>query len=393
MHHLILSLQKRGLIISVYLSHLFLSFHYFTTVYVNSSFLETYLPQHTISGIYVVASALNILIFLYVSTFLRAFGNYKLTLIFAILDLLAVLGLAHTVNLSYILPLFVLHQALVPMVLFNLDIFLEHCTKDENATGEMRGIFLTVANIALVISPLLLTWLNINDFDFSKAYLLSSLFLVPVILIVLISMRHFKDLTYHPFNLKYEFSTFLKNKNLGSVLVANFLLQLFYSFMVIYIPIYLTIIVGFTWQEFTLMLSIALLPFLLFELPAGELADKKWGEKELMITGFVIMGLSVAALSYMHTPNFIAFAIILFLTRTGAALVEVTTESYFFKQTKESDADLMGIFRISRPISFLIGPLLGGLALYLGGYELMFLGLSILMLSGIMFISLIVDTR
>jgi len=384
MHHLILSLQKRGLIISVYLSHLFLSFHYFTTVYVNSSFLETYLPQHTISGIYVVASALNILIFLYVSTFLRAFGNYKLTLIFAILDLLAVLGLAHTVNLSYILPLFVLHQALVPMVLFNLDIFLEHCTKDENATGEMRGIFLTVANIALVISPLLLTWLNINDFDFYK---------VPVILIVLISMRHFKDLTYHPFNLKYEFSTFLKNKNLGSVLVANFLLQLFYSFMVIYIPIYLTIIVGFTWQEFTLMLSIALLPFLLFELPAGELADKKWGEKELMITGFVIMGLSVAALSYMHTPNFIAFAIILFLTRTGAALVEVTTESYFFKQTKESDADLMGIFRISRPISFLIGPLLGGLALYLGGYELMFLGLSILMLSGIMFISLIVDTR
>lgn len=378
---------------SVYLANLFLSFHYFTTVYVNSSFLETYIPTSTISAIYILASVLNIAIFIYVSTFLRAFGNFRLTLIFAFLDLLAVFGLAFTTNISYILPLFVLHQALVPMILFNLDIFLEHCTKDESVTGETRGIFLTVTNLALVLSPLLLAWLNIGDFDFSKAYLLSGMFLVPVVLIILISMRQFHDLPYHPFNLKYELKTFWQNRNLGCVLVVNFILQLFYSFMVIYMPIYLTIIVGFTWQEFTLMLSIALLPFLLFELPIGALADHKLGEKELMAAGFIILGLSLAALTYLNEPNFGLFALFLFLTRTGAALVEITSESYFFKQTKESDADLMGIFRVSRPVSFLVGPLLGGLALYLGGYQQMFLALSIVTLCGLFFVSNITDTR
>lgn len=393
MHHLAEILKRRLPLMLIYLANLFLSFHYFTTAYVNSSFLGVHVSANTVNALYMLASVLNIAIFLYVSTFLRAFGNYRLTLIFALLDLLSVFGLAYATELQFILPLFVLHQALVPMILFNLDVFLEHQTKDEGVTGETRGIFLTITNLALVLSPLFLAWLNVGDHDFSKAYLLSGLFLMPLILIVGISMRGFKDETYRHFNLDYEFVTFLKNKNLGAVFAVNFLLQLFYVFMVIYMPIYLTVIVGFSWQDFSLMLSIALLPFLLFELPAGELADHKFGEKEMMGAGFVIMAVSLAILSYLHAPSFAVFATALFMTRLGAALVEVTSESYFFKQTKEGDADLLGIFRITRPVSYLVGPILGGVVLTMTNYQNMFLALSVVMLFGLFFVYRITDTR
>jgi hypothetical protein len=83
----------------------------------------------------------------------------------------------------------------------------------------------------------------------------------------------------------------------------------------------------------------------------------------------------------------------MFVARIGAALVEITTESYFFKQTKEIDADLMSIFRVSRPFSYVIGPALGFTLLSLSSMPAMFGILGIIMLSGIYFVGQIVDSK
>jgi hypothetical protein len=53
----------------------------------------------------------------------------------------------------------------------------------------------------------------------------------------------------------------------------------------------------------------------------------------------------------------------MFTTRVGAALVEVTTESYFFKQTKSSDAQIISFFRVTRPLSYVFGAMIASLAL------------------------------
>jgi sugar phosphate permease len=249
------------------------------------------------------------------SILLRAFGNYRLTILFACIDLLAVLGLAYISEIRFILPLFVLHQTLVPMILFNLDIFLEQHNNQNESSRRTRGIFLTVTNLALVLTPLIWTLLNINETNFSKIYLLSGLFLIPLITIITVSMRSFKDDFYNQFNFKHIVASFFRNKDLGSVLMANFLLQIFYTFVVIYVPIYLVTVVGFSWQEFSLMLSIALIPFLIFELPVGFLADKLFGEKEIMGLGFIILSFSLFLLAYIQKPEFLVFAIVLFLTR------------------------------------------------------------------------------
>ncbi|MEK7567753.1 MAG: MFS transporter [Patescibacteria group bacterium] len=397
MKYLVHAIQTRGLIFLVYLSNFFLSFHYFTTAYVNSSFLGNNIPQaiadHLISGLYILASILNIFIFLYAPELLRHIGNYKLALWLSVLDLLAVWGLAYTTDIAYILPLFVIHQAIVPVILFNLDIFLEHCTKDENLTGEFRGLFLTVTNVALVISPLLLAAIGLSKGDFSPAYLLSGMFLVPFILIIGFTLRSFEDPHYHPLQLQHEIDVFIKNRNINSVFIANFILQLFYSWMVIYMPLYLINTVGLSWEQFGLMLTIALLPFALFELPIGTLADKKFGEKEIMAFGFIITAASLFAISYFDDLRLSVLTLLLFLSRTGAAFIEITTESYFFKKTKESDADLVSTFRISRPFSYVVGPLLGGFTLLFLPYQHMFSILGLVMVCGLFFVFRITDTR
>lgn len=397
MKHLVASIQTRGLIFLVYLSNFFLSLHYFTTTYVNSSFLGSHIPKdiadHLISGLYILASILNIFVFLYATELLRRFGNYKLALSLCVIDLIAVWGLSITTDLAYILPLFVIHQTIVPIILYNLDIFLEHCTKNENLTGEFRGIFLTISSAALVISPLLLAAIGLSQEDFSPAYLLSGMFLVPLIIIFVFAFRNFKDPQYHPLQLQHEVDIFIKDKNINSVFTANFILQLFYSWMVIYMPLYLINTVGLTWEQFGLMLTVALLPFVLFEIPVGTLADKVFGEKEIMISGFIITALSLFAIAYFDNLRLSVLTLLLFLSRTGAAFIEITTESYFFKKTKESDSDLVSTFRISRPLSYIIGPLLGGITLLLLPYQQMFAVLGVVMILGILITTRIVDTR
>lgn len=391
------TLQTRGLLFLVYLSNFFLSFHYFTTAYINSSFLGSKLPtaiaDNLISVLYILASILNIFIFLYAPEILKHIGNYRLILYLAIIDLLAVWGLASTSSLEFILPLFVIHQAIVPIILFGLDIFLEHYTKDEGKTGKYRGFFLTVTNVALVISPLLLAAIGLSKTDFSPAYLLSGIFLVPLILIVGFTLKNFKDPQYRGIQFEHEIDCFIKNKDISSVFVCNFLLQLFYSWMVIYMPIYLIDKLGLTWEQFGLVLTIALLPFVLFEIPIGNLADKKFGEKEIMAIGFVIIATSLFSISYFSDLRLEVLTLLLFLTRTGAAFVEITTESYFFKKINEGDADMVSIFRISRPFSYIVGPLLGGLTLMILSYQQMFAVLALIMISGIFIVGRITDTR
>jgi Na+/melibiose symporter-like transporter len=88
--------------------------------------------------------------------------------------------------------------------------------------------------------------------------------------------------TYRKIDPKAEVMEFIKTKSIRTIGAINVLLQLFYTFMVIYVPIYLTEVIGFSWSELGLILCIALIPFVLLDSPVGELADKKYGEKEFL---------------------------------------------------------------------------------------------------------------
>ena len=85
--------------------------------------------------------------------------------------------------------------------------------------------------------------------------------------------------------------------------------------------------------------------------------------------------------------------VLFFISRVGAALVESTTESYFFKHMQGGDAGIISFFRLLRPLSILIGSLLGALALFYLPFNYIFVVLGLLMIPGIFFTLALKDTK
>ncbi|MFZ1626751.1 MAG: MFS transporter, partial [Candidatus Moraniibacteriota bacterium] len=151
---------------------------------------------------------------------------------------------------------------------------------------------------------------------------------------------------------KIAFLTTLKKtmvkKNLLRIYVVSWALEFFYAVMIIYTPI-LLLSQGFTWERIGFIFTVMLIPFVLVQYPLGIVADKKWGEKELLFVALVIMGVSTVAVGFTRSTDIVFWAGLLFLTRLGAAGIEVLRDSYFYKQIGSTDTDIVAFFRTARP--------------------------------------------
>ena len=220
---------KRRLI-PIYAAILLLVFHTFVVAYINSSFLEQFIDAASVGTIYTVGSALSVLIFLFISRVLKKVGNLKLTIGLLLINFAAVLGMSQATSLEVAIPLFVVHLIAIPLIVFNLDVFMEErIGNDESGTGSSRGLLLTLASLVGAFSPLI-SGLIIGEggTDFTNAYLVSALTLIPVLFILLIFFRRFSDPEYGEIDLFSAVNTFWANINIRSVFIAQFLLQMFF---------------------------------------------------------------------------------------------------------------------------------------------------------------------
>jgi len=382
-------------LIPIYAATLLLVFHSFVVAYSNSSFLEQFVSAAAVGTIYTIGSAVSVLIFLFVSRVLQAVGNFKLTMGLLLTNFVAVLGMAYAETLPVAIPLFLIHITTVPLIIFNLDVFMEEeIGNDESGTGTKRGLLLTLASLVGAISPLLGGILiGSNDNDLSFVYLISALTLIPIAFILLGFLNNFSDPKYSEIDLFHAIHTFWQNVNIKSVFIAHFLLQMFFTAMVIYTPLYLTGIIGLSWTEFGVIMFFAQMAYVLLEYPIGILADNYIGEKEMMVTGFFIIAIATSWMSFVTVSSVLVWSIIMFITRVGAALVEVTTESYFFKQTKSSDAQIISFFRLTRPLAIVTGTLIGSLALLYLPFNLIFIVFAALMVPAMFYTLNITDSR
>ena len=341
---------------TLFLSNIFISFHYALIIYINSSFLSSFFSETQVSALYIIGSILDTILLLNASKILEKLGSYKFTVYAIGFELLSTVGLLTGVNSFLVSVYFLIHIFTISLLLFNMDIFVEGVSLDESKTGEIRATYLTITNICIMIAPSLVALLVLGS-NYSLVYLLSALFLLPLYHFV----RKFKKIVTPKkkhIKIKETLTAYIKNKDLYNIFVCQSMLQFFYGFMVIYTPIYLEKYIGFSWGEIGLIFTIMLVPFVLFELPLGELADRKYGEKEFLTIGFIIMGLSTLFISFITAKVFWIWASILFISRIGASFVEISSESYFFKHVDQEKTDVISFFRVSRPVSFIVAPVI-----------------------------------
>ena len=378
----------------VYATILLLMFHYIMVAYINSSYLEQFVSSEAVGTIYTIGSALTVLIFLFVSRVLHKVGNYRATLGFLFINFLAVGGMAFADSLRTAIPLFIVHLTVLPLIVFNLDVFLEEVIgAKESSTGSKRGLILALSSLTAATTPLLTGYLIGDTTDFTLAYYVSALSVIPIMAIVFFSFKDFSEPKYKEIKVLRAIRSFWVKKDIRFVFGDAFLLQLFFFFMVVYAPLYLATVIELSWTDIGLILFGGQLAYVFFEYPIGRIGDQYLGEKEMMAVGFLILAVSSAMMAFVDSSGIWPWILVMFFSRTGASLAEVTTESYFFKHTKSSDAQVISFFRITRPLAYVVGALTGSLVLLYLPFNLIFVVLGLLMLPGVVFATYLKDTK
>jgi MFS family permease len=380
MDKLLSPFRQSKLLNRLFLSNIFLSLHYALIIYINSSYLAQFFSETQISALYIIGAVINTILLISASRILESIGVYRFIIYTLAIEFLATLGMVLSASPFLIGLYFLVHSIAISLIYFNMDVFVENASSDESKTGSIRATYLTMANLTIVFAHALVAILLIHNI-YTYVYIASAIFLVPMYYLAkklksvgIKSRKHIRVME--------TFAEYIRNKNLYNIFISNFLLQMFYAFMVVYMPMYLSKYIGFSWAKIGIMFTIMLLPFVLFEVPVGELEDGAYTEKDFLTIGFVVVGLSTLFISFITVKHFWIWTIILFITRIGASFVEVSTESYFFKHVDKQKTDLIGFFRIARPLSFIIAPIIATIALQFIPFEYIFIIIGVMMILG-----------
>lgn len=372
---------RRAILARIYTSTFFFTLASSLTFYVDSSFVGSFIGEQRVGIVFAAAYVAVIAALFAMPILLRRFGNFAVALALIILQAVVVAVIAVSTTAEIVLPLFAIQQILLTLIFFTFDVFLENASFTR-AEGTIRGIMLTLFNVALIAGPLVSGYILTNG-SYGDVYAFSGTIMFFVSLFVLFALRGIPEPSYERHSagdgIRFIFKRKHPDDGLRHIILSNFLLQFFYAWMVIYTPLYLHDHVGFSWAQIGVILPLMLFAFVLLEIPFGKIADATGQERAMVAGGFVIASLSTAMLAFFESDTVWAWAAILFATRVGASMIEVGTESYFFKQINDTEINLISIFRDMHPIAYITAPLLGSFFLAFVSFEYLYLVLGLLL--------------
>ena len=386
----LLNFRKSTLFILYIIGFIF-AFTSSVPAYINSSFIESLTSEQAVGIFFSIGAIFSLFSLIFIPRLLKKLGNYKVTLYLSILYFFNFLGLALFQNLYLILFSFLLTGAIGACIYFNFDIFVEHNSSDR-VTGGIRSVYLTCINLAWLFSP----WIAgviVENYSFRVTYFISALIMIPIIFIIKTNLKNFVDPEYKFFNIIKTIKSVYTQKNIKNIITSGFLLSFFYSWMVIYGTIYLYKYIGFDFITGGIIFSIALLPFVIVQIPLGYLADKKYGEKEILTIGFIIMGIATAVIPLIHNKSVVVWTIVIFIGRVGAAMVEIMNDTYFFKQIDDKNLNVINLYRVASASASVVAPIIAIILLTFIPFNGIFYILGLLMIFAVRYSLALKDTK
>lgn len=350
-------------------------------VYVESSFFRQQSGQEGVGIYYFAAYLLALVLLVNLHKLVRVWGKANI-LKLAIAGEIAMMAVILTSgNPWHAILALVFYMVFDSLMSVSMDVVLESHSRDA-ASGRIRGVYLTIWNLGFLAGPKLSSWLLLRyDFDaiFLTVLALKSLILLGVAAgLGVVAGNHLKErLTVGALLAKVW-----RRKSIMKIYYISFALEFFYALMIIYSPLYLRDL-GLSWDQIGLILVLMLLPFTLLEYPLGWLADKRWGEKEMLVFFLLWQALSTAALYSISGPTAWLWALGLFTTRIGAAAVQILRDSYFYKRIDGDDIDLIDFFRTAAPLAYMVAAAGSVLLLNWFGLKEMFLVNALVVLSAL----------
>ncbi len=378
---------------SLYFILLLFSVQYGLTLYFNSAYLASNgFSAQAVGLLFAFANALSIVFLLVAPRLLRYFGNYGIFVLgtAAAGALLLILAASTSIfAIAFILPLII---GLSFALSLSIDMFFERTTGDENKTGLRRGLVVAIVNGGFMLAQFFAVYLLASG-SFKFLYTISGLSLIGISALGAFLLRGYKEAHYERTNWMHIFGRLKDSLDMRLTFFVQFLLRLFYAVMVVYTPLYLHVVLGMPYETMGALFAFMLIPFLLLEVPVGRLEDTKWGEREVLIAGLLLTACITGALAFITTPSALVWAGALFATRVGAALLEISSEAYFFKHVDGRQSAEVSAFRILHPLAYIVGPVSGAVFLFFFPMQFIFLALALCMLCGIPAALRLRDTR
>lgn len=355
----------------------FFSFCIALAAYLNASYLKLFLSVETIGFVYSITALLTILVLYFFEYLGGKFGVQKTLVASLIIAGVSSLFLSISTHHMGTIIAFMLMQISLVITKFSTDILVETHKNEKEGEGVLRGAYLAITNLSWIGAAFLGGFIASTNPRY--IYGINSGLYLTLALISLFVVSQTKKDFFTQTSIFEKIRYTLKEIGTRKIVVSEFILQTFYTIMVIFTPLYLHNELGFSFAQIGVIFSIMLIPFAVLQYPLGRIADKKIGEKELIIFSYILIFVSVFIFAIIKNHTIYSVALLLLCTRIGACTLEVMNDTYFFSNTIEYKKSIP-VFKGMAPLSLLIFGSVGGIILTYTSYQTLFVGLAVFVL-------------
>jgi MFS family permease len=373
-------------------ANFFARYHHYLIAFIMSTFLSIFFSEVSLGWVIATISTVTALSLVFMPTVFDRSGTRRVLVVFGLIEMATVIALtlAHTALPAAML--FAVQGICAYNIFLGLDLLLEAHTVDEQTTGRFRGLFLVLANISVLLATLTIAY-TLTDHNYNDIFLIAAAAVAPFTMLAAALPSISKVPGMHTSFKLHTFKEIWNRPSLFPAMSSHFLLLVYFSWATFYVPLYLYRHIGFSGQDTFLIVTLSILPYILIEYPVGWIADHFIGEKEMALFGYVIMAIGVALISFIESTSFLVWVAVILVADIGGAIVESSTETHFFKKVSVTDSNIISAFRMLRPLSAIIAPIIASIALIYLPFQSIFIVFGVVLLFGLPLVMRMHDTR
>lgn len=252
---------------------------------------------------------------------------------------------------AIVLMIFALYQFILSLFILDISLYIKHYS-NFRTIAENSGKAGAFGNIGWMVGPLLGA-LIADKFGFEAVFLLSSLIsLIALAMFFFVRLANEETHFSHTRHFLENVKQFFKDANLRKTYINNSGLWFIYSIWD-FLPLLMLTINGVTLPIIGMTKTLMGIPQAIFEFPIGRMADRETGERKIFIIGYALAAIFTIFLGF--TTNLHAFITFFFIAAVGTSFLEMTRDSYFFRQMPEREVELISVYRTGDTLPYVIG--------------------------------------
>jgi MFS family permease len=271
-------------------------------------------------------------------------------------------------SLRAIITISIIMAVIISLRVTAYGIIISDKSKKKNL-AKNEGFIYTFMNLSWLVGPLIAGFIS-RQFGLRAVFIISAVFIgISYFLFLNFKVRDGRTTKNYDKNLLKIIIDFFRDKDLVVCYILSGAINFWWALIYVYMP--LTIVdSGYVGEYVGYFLFGINLPLILFTYLFGKIAGKV-GFKKIFFFGYLLLGASAMLCFFIH--NLLLILGILVVASTGAAMVESTSESYFFDISKRKKDRFYGVYNTTIDINNAIATFIAATILIVASFKYLYL--------------------